>query len=143
MRYEYFEEDERISECFYCPICSEIFDNPIILQCGHSFCHKCCEHAINSKFTNCAVCRFEIEMPPRMIKNITLNNIISELLVHCIEKEKGCDWIGKRDNLRNHHTSDCKLNKQARKKWICAFCNCKRKKNLKTNNNNQYFFTLS
>ena len=41
---------------FECPICIDIFELPIVLCCGHTFCKKCLEiHKENSN--KCPICR--------------------------------------------------------------------------------------
>ncbi|XP_036412973.1 nuclear factor 7, brain-like [Colossoma macropomum] len=41
-----------------CPVCLEIFTDPVILPCSHSFCRKCLERSWQEKLeNNCPVCR--------------------------------------------------------------------------------------
>ena len=42
-----------------CPICIELYELPIVLVCGHTFCRKCLEtHKSVSK--TCPICRINI-----------------------------------------------------------------------------------
>lgn len=41
-----------------CPVCCEIFQDPVLLPCSHSFCRSCLEHFWESSvFRSCPVCR--------------------------------------------------------------------------------------
>ncbi len=41
-----------------CPVCCEIFQDPVLLPCSHSFCRSCLEHFWGSVFIrSCPVCR--------------------------------------------------------------------------------------
>ncbi|KAL6482050.1 hypothetical protein MHYP_G00101300 [Metynnis hypsauchen] len=41
-----------------CPVCLEIFTNPVVLYCGHSFCTTCLQQSwTNSSERECPVCR--------------------------------------------------------------------------------------
>ncbi|KAM9403902.1 E3 ubiquitin-protein ligase TRIM39-like [Salvelinus alpinus] len=67
---------------FSCPICCDIFKDPVILACGHSFCKVCQqEYWADKKPWKCPVCRrrFPIAMtlPPR---NLALNDACEAFL---------------------------------------------------------------
>ncbi len=41
-----------------CPVCHEIFKNPVVLSCSHSFCKECLQQFWRTKKTQeCPVCR--------------------------------------------------------------------------------------
>ncbi|XP_043090809.1 nuclear factor 7, brain [Puntigrus tetrazona] len=41
-----------------CPVCCEIFQDPVLLPCSHSFCRSCLEHSWESALIrSCPVCR--------------------------------------------------------------------------------------
>uniref|UniRef100_A0A671K863 RING-type domain-containing protein n=1 Tax=Sinocyclocheilus anshuiensis TaxID=1608454 RepID=A0A671K863_9TELE len=43
---------------FSCPVCQEIFKNPVVLSCSHSFCKGCLQQFWRTKKTQeCPVCR--------------------------------------------------------------------------------------
>ncbi|KAJ8048210.1 Tripartite motif-containing protein 6 [Holothuria leucospilota] len=47
-----------------CPICYEVYQNPKIISCGHSFCLKpCLYNLIQSGSPNCPLCKTAIQVP--------------------------------------------------------------------------------
>ncbi|XP_029966895.1 zinc-binding protein A33-like [Salarias fasciatus] len=58
-----------------CPICCELFTDPVVLLCGHSFCTYCVtEWWKQSRIQTCPVCKdiFPMPRPPR---NLALRNL--------------------------------------------------------------------
>lgn len=48
-----------------CPLCLEIFLEPVTVICGHSFCHSCLTRSLDHK-NQCPLCRSEIPyLPPQ------------------------------------------------------------------------------
>uniref|UniRef100_A0A3B4X3A0 RING-type domain-containing protein n=1 Tax=Seriola lalandi dorsalis TaxID=1841481 RepID=A0A3B4X3A0_SERLL len=57
----------RSEEDFYCPVCHEVFRDPVVLSCSHSFCKDCLKSWWREKPTReCPVCkrRSSREQPP-------------------------------------------------------------------------------
>ena len=53
-----------------CKLCGEIYQNPVILNCGHSMCYKCAESSLsfqrmkkNENKLNCPTCSKSTEIP--------------------------------------------------------------------------------
>ncbi|XP_029468791.1 E3 ubiquitin-protein ligase RNF114 [Rhinatrema bivittatum] len=42
---------------FTCPVCLEVFENPIKVKCGHVFCTLCLQECLKPKKPVCGVCR--------------------------------------------------------------------------------------
>uniref|UniRef100_A0A673LGS8 RING-type domain-containing protein n=1 Tax=Sinocyclocheilus rhinocerous TaxID=307959 RepID=A0A673LGS8_9TELE len=43
---------------YICPVCCEIYKNPVLLSCSHSFCKECLQQFWRTKKTQeCPVCR--------------------------------------------------------------------------------------
>ncbi|KAL7824477.1 hypothetical protein AOLI_G00328790, partial [Acnodon oligacanthus] len=63
-----------LEEDLTCPVCCEIFSEPVLLSCSHSFCRECLEQSWNEKQKkDCPVCRQQAssEEPPL---NLALKN---------------------------------------------------------------------
>ncbi|KAI2657583.1 E3 ubiquitin-protein ligase TRIM35 [Labeo rohita] len=68
-------------EDLHCPVCFELFTNPVVLECSHSFCRTCIDNCWNGQFTRiCPVCRASClsERPPA---NLALRNIVENFRV--------------------------------------------------------------
>ncbi|KAG7488445.1 hypothetical protein MATL_G00032920 [Megalops atlanticus] len=58
-----------------CPVCLDIFTEPVLLKCSHSFCEACLQrHWAQAVSRECPVCRRKssMELPPR---NLALKNL--------------------------------------------------------------------
>ncbi|XP_051244523.1 zinc-binding protein A33-like isoform X6 [Dicentrarchus labrax] len=70
----------RLEEDLYCPVCRDVFRDPVVLSCSHSFCKDCLKSWWTEKETReCPVCkrRSSREEPPC---NLTLKNLCESFL---------------------------------------------------------------
>ncbi|KAG9337718.1 hypothetical protein JZ751_028215 [Albula glossodonta] len=63
-----------LEEDLSCPVCRDIFREPVLLSCSHSFCRGCLEHSWEQKrIHECPVCRKKCDgeqpIPNRALKN--------------------------------------------------------------------------
>ncbi|XP_028848221.1 zinc-binding protein A33-like isoform X2 [Denticeps clupeoides] len=75
-------------EDFSCPVCYEIFKDPLILSCSHSFCKVCLQQVWESKgYRECPVCRKRSskEFPP---VNLALKNLCEIFSVEKIQRSE-------------------------------------------------------
>ncbi|RCK62542.1 TNF receptor-associated factor 4 [Candida viswanathii] len=113
-----------------CPICQQPFINPLTTICGHTFCKECIYECFrmakrNSRSVatttttsttsedvtgNCPLDRTPLDaanindlFPTPLI----VTNLIDELKVYCLNKERGCGWVGTRWELEHHVTDSC------------------------------------
>ncbi|XP_073706882.1 tripartite motif containing 35-30 [Garra rufa] len=62
-------------EDFYCPICCDIFRDPILLPCSHSICNNCIKTFWNRRgILECPICR-NVSSNPNPPINIVLRNM--------------------------------------------------------------------
>lgn len=126
---------ESISETLRCPVCFEVFDDPVFCggrPCQHVFCRECVEKAVRAtaspghgsgdggrsyfcsddeaeeQIGHCPSCRASIrldELQPHQV----MRSLLDELLVRC---RWSCGWTGRRDSRAAHEspgTSQCPL----------------------------------
>ncbi|KAJ8274061.1 hypothetical protein COCON_G00086860, partial [Conger conger] len=63
-----------------CPVCSEIFRDPVVLRCSHSFCKACLQQYWGKKGSQeCPVCRRRSSMDPP-VPNLSLKNACESFL---------------------------------------------------------------
>ena len=96
------------SEAFKCVICFGIFEDPVFIPCGHSFCRVCLEsYTKTTKSQNrqpsCPSCRSEINGP--QVKNYALQKVVDELPVKC--PNKACQKTTTAGELGIHLKMEC------------------------------------
>ena len=75
-------------ELLICPVCRDLFDNPKILPCVHSFCERCLEGVSepDKETLQCPVCRVSTNLPTGGVadipNNFFLNNILDIIKRH-------------------------------------------------------------
>ena len=68
------QAEESVPDHLKCIICYEIFNKPISLRCGHTFCKMCLESALKEKPV-CPTCRvITLSDTSSMSENITIKN---------------------------------------------------------------------
>ena len=84
---------------FECPICLLVLREPYNTSCCyHSFCHGCIERIETSSNPFCPLCKQKFQTQP----NNWLQRALNQLLVYCIHKNDGCEWIGLLGELEEH-----------------------------------------
>lgn len=69
-------ENKEVPQNLTCIICYEIFDSPVTIGCGHTFCRDCLRNTLNSK-PACPHCRAPCLVDvSHLSENITLRDII-------------------------------------------------------------------
>lgn len=57
-----------------CPVCCDIFTDPILLPCGHSFCRSCLKKCRDTGLRECPVCR-KRATKSNLTSNLALKNV--------------------------------------------------------------------
>ena len=99
-----FVASETISDNLRCPICYEVFEDPVSCRgkdyCQHIFCRSCLMQALEQSHT-CPKCRLPI-CDTVVQRDMLAMNMINELRVFCPHKDSGCCWSGSLDALCGH-----------------------------------------
>lgn len=90
-----------------CAVCLEIYDQPQMLKCQHSFCRNCVKNLIKNGTVKCPTCRENTEED-----EITTNRTIQEVI--------GCfkDFMNKPENERE----ECEFCEFNYSKYFCMKC---------------------
>jgi len=100
---------ERPSEDLTCPICLNVYQDPVLTSCcGNHFCQSCMKE-IELEERPCPLCNVE-KFTTMLDKHF--DRKVNELQVWCTNKEVGCTWHGTVYQLRRHldpSTGSCKF----------------------------------
>ncbi|XP_078392713.1 E3 ubiquitin/ISG15 ligase TRIM25-like, partial [Cetorhinus maximus] len=70
-------------ESLSCPVCLEIFKNPVTIPCGHNFCmdciSSCWDEDTDSDTCKCPECRQDFSPRPALAKNFVLCKIVERM----------------------------------------------------------------
>eukprot|EP00667_Euglena_gracilis_P028359 EG_transcript_36027 len=89
-----------------CPVCLELFDDPVLLSCPHSVCRTCASQLVEARqpatvasTLSCPLCQETTQLPKRrngvmyLKRNVHLQNVVQQLRKHaqptCGRCEKG------------------------------------------------------
>ncbi|KAL3890870.1 hypothetical protein ACJMK2_003144, partial [Sinanodonta woodiana] len=111
-----------------CSICMEIFKNPKLIPCHHSFCYKCLEDYVKANLSNgrfnCPMCRKSVELPPEGVSAFQANFYIDSDSSDTFF----CDICGPK-SVASSRCLDCEEN-------LCQACSYVHEK-LKTSRNHK------
>nr|XP_040046004.1 zinc-binding protein A33 isoform X2 [Gasterosteus aculeatus aculeatus] len=85
-----------------CPICCDIFTDPVLLSCSHSFCRSCLNRCWETGLRECSVCRKKPSKakPP---SNLALRNVCQALLEarrsSALDEKMNCNLHGEKLKL--------------------------------------------
>lgn len=66
-----------IADQLKCPICFDMFTEPVSLACGHSYCRRCIQHHVKQNVRRtCPECRAELRPDCKLRKNVTISAIL-------------------------------------------------------------------
>uniref|UniRef100_A0A8C1IA46 Uncharacterized protein n=1 Tax=Cyprinus carpio TaxID=7962 RepID=A0A8C1IA46_CYPCA len=109
--------DSKSVEELSCPVCCEIFKDPVLLSCSHSFCKECLQQFWRTKKTQeCPVCRRRSskQEPPR---NLALKNLCDSLI-----KERNERRSSGSEEICSLHSEKLKLFCLEDKQPVCLVC---------------------
>ncbi|XP_073346491.1 E3 ubiquitin-protein ligase TRIM39-like [Pagrus major] len=104
----------RLEEDLCCPVCHDVFREPVLLSCSHSFCKDCLQSWWTERQTReCPVCkrRSSKDLPPR---NLALKNLCETFL-----QERGQRAS---EDLCSRHSEKLKLFCLDHQQPVCHIC---------------------
>ncbi|XP_038673488.1 zinc-binding protein A33-like isoform X1 [Scyliorhinus canicula] len=116
------QQHENWTEDINCPVCLDVFTDPVSLECGHNFCRSCITGCWGQGQRNlCPECRQEF--PDRKFK-------VNRLIVSLAEKARKLNLNPGEGGSKFHceeHQEELKLFCDTDKKLICLICRDARK----------------
>ncbi len=104
-------------EMLYCPVCYEIFKDPVLLSCSHSVCKECLQQFWRTKKTQeCPVCRRR-SSNERLPVNLALQNLCESFL-----KERNERRSSGSEEICSLHSEKLKLFCLEDKQSACLVC---------------------
>ncbi|XP_076443202.1 E3 ubiquitin-protein ligase TRAF7-like [Babylonia areolata] len=81
----FLEEEEQEIQLFveppnkklFCRLCDRVFSNPVIVECGHTYCKRCVQNSSNG------LCPVDDQKLTVVVANIAVSEQIGEMLIHC------------------------------------------------------------
>ncbi|XP_073722536.1 tripartite motif containing 35-1 [Misgurnus anguillicaudatus] len=105
-----------LEEDLSCPVCTELFREPVLLSCGHSYCRGCItDHWTTSRSRSCPVCR-QLS-PHEPLSNLSLRNACETYLKERRSGKKKDEGL-----LCHIHGEKVQLFCQTDELPICAEC---------------------
>jgi len=96
-----------------CPICIDMFTNPVKIQCGHTFCNMCWKtHASSHPIVTCPMCR---SPDPRPTPDTEVSDI-----VRCIPRKQPCGCMVSDKDMQDHKNTCVEYWKCATKEWMAT-----------------------
>ncbi|XP_062391157.1 uncharacterized protein LOC134079008 [Sardina pilchardus] len=94
------EMASKVEEEISCPVCYQIYQDPVILSCSHSFCRECVQQFWDTKGSReCPVCRRKSSAdPPR--PNLALRNLCETLSVTVLQERDQTLVLCKKHNRK-------------------------------------------
>ena len=116
---ERFMDKESLIEELICPICKEVLENPMQMQCQHLFCNACINTWFHDGNLTCPVDRLVVE--PATIKPARLvQHLLSNLTVRCKYFNTGCALMASFKHMEQlifHENRHCSATQNG------SFCN--------------------
>ncbi|MCJ8732293.1 hypothetical protein PDJAM_G00209660 [Pangasius djambal] len=111
-----------MEEDLSCPVCCEIFNNPVVLLCSHSVCKVCLQQFWETKGSReCPVCRRKssLETPPT---NLALKNLCETFLQERSQRSSSAP-----ETVCSLHSEKLKLFCLDDQQLVCLVCQTSRK----------------
>ncbi len=110
------EMDSEAEYDYICPVCRDIFTNPVVLSCSHSFCEECLQQFWRTSNTRvCPLCKKSSRDEPPI--NLALKNLCESFL-----KERNERRSSGSEEICSLHREKLKLFCLEDKQPLCLVC---------------------
>ncbi|KAM8750176.1 nuclear factor 7, brain-like [Acanthopagrus schlegelii] len=104
----------RLEEDLCCPVCHDVFREPVVLSCSHSFCKDCLQSWWTERRTReCPVCKRRSSMDPPL-PNLVLKNLCESFLQDRDQRAS--------EDLCSRHSEKLKLFCLDHQQPVCLVC---------------------
>ena len=109
-------ESAEMREILTCPICTEMYTDPKILQCGHTFCLDCLERCSTdwNGTVSCPSCRELCTIPATGLRNLPTNYSV-RMLTDVKRKSRNIYCDEHENRVVDLYCADCKI-------LLCIVC---------------------
>ncbi|XP_077988366.1 putative E3 ubiquitin-protein ligase MID2 [Glandiceps talaboti] len=125
--------EDALGEHLTCTVCLDLYEDPVLLPCLHTFCHSCLQHIINSNGQSvrsiffgrttqfrCPECRSTVKLDRREINGLPKNFHIANIVESFKKNKTSTENVGPEgtiiSNLRRQICHICQEN------FACTFC---------------------
>lgn len=75
------KQEDQLAQELSCPICLQLYNDPVVLPCGHNFCRACISKSADPTYSDkeplrCPECRETYDGIDTLQKNVKLSNIV-------------------------------------------------------------------
>ena len=77
-----FLDEKKISRHLICSLCKKVFNNPVLIDCGHTFCYDCITQKLKENNNECPKCH-EKNFSLEFSRDLMAYNLVMELEVSC------------------------------------------------------------
>uniref|UniRef100_A0A4W5JW13 RING-type domain-containing protein n=1 Tax=Hucho hucho TaxID=62062 RepID=A0A4W5JW13_9TELE len=113
-------------EDFSCPVCCDIYRDPVLLSCSHSFCKPCLQqYWEHREYLECPICRRRLSASgSRLVRNLVLKNLCEAFVKERELRSAAAGW-----DLEGYcatHGERLKLYCLVDKQPLCVVCQISR-----------------
>ena len=95
-----FLDEKKISPHLICFLCKKVFNNPVLIDCGHTFCYSCLIKKLKENGGFCPKCHSK-NLSSKISRDLLAYNLVMELEGSYNNVGK-CPWIGRLSELVSH-----------------------------------------
>uniref|UniRef100_A0A8C5GGR5 Uncharacterized protein n=1 Tax=Gouania willdenowi TaxID=441366 RepID=A0A8C5GGR5_GOUWI len=109
-------------EQLLCPICLDLFEQPVSTPCGHNFCHDCIKKYWKSvTLPQCPMCKHKLYKRPNLKVNTFISEVASQFK-QLLEKKSKTNVVDQSTSRKEEISCDVCLGKEIKALKSCLDC---------------------